>query len=206
MKMLKEAAIMKRWLFLLVVGSVLFMSCSDQKTTSWELLDTSDKVTESGRFVEEMEFPYFKERDRPPTGTLRFHYSTGFKSEETWEKKNGEVYISSVTWDPQGRLYTRCQTIDGNLDGPYEQYWDGKPTESGTYLNGRKIGKWTEWDARSAAFVQNIYKDGELWDGRTRILIDSSGLDITCKQGQIIEKLPCKAHLVRKCFGERYEK
>lgn len=193
-------------LLLFVLGMCLFTSCSKQESTSWELLDTSGKVIESGRFVHELEFPYFRQEARPSTGTLRFHHPTGFKSEETWEKKNGEVYIRYVTWDPEGRLYTRCQVRDGNLDGLYEQWREGKPSESGTYLNGRKVGEWREWDARSGAFVQNIYKDGELWDGRARILIGSSGYDVTCQQGQIIEKLPCEAYLVPKRLGEKYKK
>lgn len=181
------------------------MSCSKKNETSWQLVNPSGEVIESGTYVDELGLPFASDADRPPTGTLRSQHYTGFKSEETWETKNGELFIKSVTWDPQGRLYTRYQARDGYLNGFYEQYWEGKPTESGAYLNGRKIGEWTEWHARSATFVQNTYKDGELWDGQARLLVGDSGFDITRKQGETVEMLPCEAYLVPKRFGERHE-
>lgn len=184
--------------------SLLVVSCSRDVSTRWELLDNNLKVIESGSFSNELDFPYFSPWTRPPSGTLRFFAgSTGCKSEEEWKTNDGIVVTSYRDWDQEGRQAGRCQTKGDFLDGRFERWFAGKPTENGEYREGRRIGIWREYDITTEKYVENTYRDGALWNGHARMFIGDVAFDITCRDGRTLKKVPCEPVLKR--GGEKYK-
>lgn len=62
-----------------------------------------------------------------------------------------------------GQFMKTCNYNDkGNLDGAYYEEWveDKKPKAKGTYVNGEKEGKWTEWYAGGELRSEGVYKNG----------------------------------------------
>ena len=54
-------------------------------------------------------------------------------------------------------------------------YDNGQKKYQGEYKNGKKDGKWLEWDQDNKLVVNGYYKDGSKWNGNFKDEIYVSG-------------------------------
>jgi len=67
------------------------------------------------------------------------------EAEFTDGKPNG----FSRHWSKEGTLVLDTTMKNGEYHGPYHSWWDnGKPKEIGTFLNGKRIGKYQWYDSK----------------------------------------------------------
>jgi len=73
------------------------------------------------------------------------------------------INIETTLVERDGIYYTRDTNKPYSGLG-FSLYDDGKKKEEGTYKNGKKDGKWTEWHANGQIKEETTYKDGDILD------------------------------------------
>ena len=73
------------------------------------------------------------------------------------------INIETTLVERDGIYYTRDTNKPYSGLG-FSLYDDGKKKEEGTYKNGKKDGKWTEWHANGQIKGETTYKDGDMLD------------------------------------------
>lgn len=85
------------------------------------------------------------------------------KSEKNYVNGKQVGRERSLITSNNGQFMKTCNYNDkGNLDGDYYEEWieNKKPKAKGSYVDGQKEGKWTEWYANGELRSEGVYKNG----------------------------------------------
>ena len=75
-----------------------------------------------------------------------------------------EVITKRITFNENGDTLRVEKPLD-KLKMEWEYYENGQMEKEGTYIDGKRDGKWTYYNEDGSLIGERIYKDGEIWNG-----------------------------------------
>jgi antitoxin component YwqK of YwqJK toxin-antitoxin module len=136
----------------------------------YQELTNRGKVVVEGRFRGDVKHGTWKEWTAEGVPTL----------EQTWRRGRLDGVVRKYI---DGKISTEVSYKDGKATGPYVEYRGGKRAVTGQFVDDRKAGTWTAYDAEGRVTLTASYKDGVL-DGPWRQLTGGIVVEGSLTQGR----------------------
>ena len=136
----------------------------------YQELTNRGKVVVEGHFRNDAKHGAWKEWTPDGVPTL----------EQSWKRGKLDGVVKKYV---AGKVSTQATYQDGKATGPYVEYRDGNPAVTGQFIDDRRSGTWTEYDADGRVTLTATYKDGVL-EGPWRQLVAGAVLEGAMTQGR----------------------